>query len=176
MLFILGSAELYDPNTETWSITGGLTTRARKAQQPYNARTATSVDRRRRTFWLNAAELYNPATGVGQHRSLLRFRTSETATLLPIARYWSWEGKRRKSSQNCGVVRPATGKWTTLPGLTRPDTLTRRRYLDGRCGRRGMTEGPAAITCGRGAYDRNARPCPNCSKIIKASVSGKNLL
>ena len=82
--FTLGSAERYDPNTETWSITGSLNT-------PRIVHTATPLQNGMvlvaggvESFVLDTAELYDPTTGQWSYTGSLNTpRYSHTETLLP---------------------------------------------------------------------------------------------
>ena len=95
VLLALGSAEVYDPNTETWSITGSLNT-PRAITPSRRCQTATSccVGKATIPFTLNSAELYDPATGRWSDTgSLLKRRSGgQQSRCCPAARYWSREG------------------------------------------------------------------------------------
>src|SRR5262249_5248418 len=115
----LNGAELYDPATETWSITASLNT-AR------NSHTATLLPNGKVLvvaggYWsgtpcpcsfnnLNSAELYDPATGTWSiTASLITARNSHTATLLPNGKVLVVAGGYLNSAE---LYDPATGTWS----------------------------------------------------------------
>jgi N-acetylneuraminic acid mutarotase len=181
--FILGSAELYDPNTETWSITGGFNTPRSKSTNSLTTLPNGNVllTGGAEPFWLNAAELYNPATGSWSNTgSLVRFRASETATLLPIGQVLVVGGQERgKVFKTAELYDPATGKWNTSARLNTARYAHSATLLsDGKVLVVGGYDGRSGSDYLRSAelYDPEMLdPAPTAPRIIRASVSGKKL-
>jgi len=184
----LASAELYDPNTETWSITGGLNT-------PHEIKTLTTLPNGNVllpggnffAFTLNTAELYNPATGRWSYTgSLLNRRVQETVTLLPSGQVLVVGGAFREGGapsqevlNSAELYDPATGKWNTTASLnTARYAHTATLLSDGKV----LVVGGYDVKSG-GDYLRSAElydpemldPAPTAPRIIMASVSGKRL-
>lgn len=179
----LSSAEIYDPNTETWSVTGSLDT-------PHENKTLTTLPNGNvllpgGTFFgstLKTAELYNPATGRWSYTgSLLNGRAQETVTLLPSGQVLVVGG----ALSGVGVLKsaelydPATGKWNTAARLnTARCAHTATLLADGKVlvvggydGRGGNGDLRSAELYDPGMLD----PAPIGPRIIVASVSGKKL-
>jgi len=127
---ILNGAELYDPASGTWSVTGSLNT-------PRSGHTATLLPNGKvlvaggsnRSF-LNSAELYDPATGtwsVTGNLSTARF--SHTATLLPNGKILVTGGVtgffpggfcpcKDFVTNSAELYDPATGTWSFTGNLS----------------------------------------------------------
>ena len=126
----LGSTEVFDPNTETWSITGGHNT-------PRNGHTLTLLQNgnvlmsggqsRPFPFTLDTAELYNPATGRWSYTgSLLKRRSAATVTLLRNGQVlvaggsFSYDSARPGHTEifdSAELYDPAMGTWSTTASL-----------------------------------------------------------
>jgi hypothetical protein len=177
----LGSAELYDPNTETWSITGDLNT-------PHENKTLTTLPNGNvllpgGNFYastLNTAELYNPATGRWSYTgSLLSRRSGATATLLPSGQVLVVGGASVEEVFNSAeLYDPATGKWNITASLnTARSNHTATLLTNGKVLVVGGYDGRSS------GYLRSAElydpemldPAPTAPRIIMASVSGKKL-
>jgi uncharacterized protein (TIGR03437 family) len=128
--FVLDSAELYDPNTETLSVIGG------PAIPRYILNLTTLPNGNVLTaggsgnyfpFWLNTAELYNPATGLWSATGNLPNRRGfETVTLLPNGQVLVAGGQFGYDNTKPGHVEilnsaelydPATVTWNTTASL-----------------------------------------------------------
>ncbi|HET9530101.1 MAG TPA: kelch repeat-containing protein [Blastocatellia bacterium] len=163
--FFLGSAELYDPNTETWSLTGSLNT-------PRDNHTLTTLPDGNVLlpggevpgFSLNTVELYNPATGRWSYTgSLLNRRSLTPDTLLPSGQVLVAGGRSAE------LYDPATGKWNTTANLnTSRFGHTATLLPNGKVLVAGGADNTAEL------YDPEALdPAP---RIMNASVSGKKLI
>jgi len=180
---ILGSAEVYDPNTETWSITGFLNT-------PRSSHTLTTLPNgnvllsggqgRIFPFTLNTAELYNPATGQWSFTgSLLNRRWQATFTLLLSGQVLVLGGQFSYDSANPGhtevfnsaeLYDPATGKWNTAASMN-----TARYGHTATLLKNGKVLVVGGST-GTELYDPEMlNPAPTAPRIIMASTSGKKL-
>ncbi len=174
--FFRGSAELYDPDTGTWSSTGSLNV-------PRSGHTLTMLPNgnvllsggggQHLPIALNTAELYNPATGRWSYTgSLLKRRWEETVTLLSSGQVLVAGGGhpgRTKVFNSAELYHPATGKWNTTASLN-----TARRFHSATL----LSDGKVLVFGGGSAelYDPGMLdPAPTAPRIIIASVSGKKL-
>jgi hypothetical protein len=182
---MLGSAELYDPNTETWSITGSLST-------PRDSHTLTLLPNgnvllsggqgRPFPFILDAAELYNPATGRWSYTgSLLKRRWAATVTILASGQALVVGGEFSYDSAKPGhtevfnsaeLYNPATGKWNTTANLnTARSSHTATLLNNGRV----LVVGGDVSGSAELYHPEALEPAPTAPRIILASVSGKKL-
>jgi hypothetical protein len=180
----VGSAEIYDPNTQTWSITGSLNT-----PRDYGHTTTLLANGdvllvgecKDGIFCGNSsdAELYNSATGRWSYTgSLLKRRTQETVTLLPSGQVLVVEGLGSKKVFNSAeLYDPATGTWNTTASLnTGRYAHTAILLQNGKV----LVVGGYDVKSG-GDYLRSAElydpepPIP-APRIIGASVMGKKLI
>ena len=111
--FIPDSAEVYDPNTETWSFTGSVNTSARRSH-PDDAAKRNRHDVRRPgmgfPFFTDTVEIYNPASGQWScyrkpPQASLWGNSHAAAQRRGTGRRWF-----RRRVQQCGVVRPGYGR------------------------------------------------------------------
>jgi hypothetical protein len=128
----LASAELYDPVTGTWSVTGNLnasrfshTATLLPDGKVLAAGGFTIGSPVRPAISLNSAELYDPANGTWSiNASLNMARDSHTATLLPNGKvlvaaggYWSGDCCSYNPLSNAELYDPAGGTWSSTAGL-----------------------------------------------------------
>jgi uncharacterized protein (TIGR03437 family) len=128
-MFYLDSVELFDPNTETWSLTGTINT-------PRDGHTLTTLPNgnvllsggqgRPFPFTLNTVEIYNPVSGRWSASSFLKRRWAATVTLLPSGEVLVAGGSFSYDSANPGhtevfnsgeLYDPATGGLKTSASL-----------------------------------------------------------
>jgi hypothetical protein len=169
-----GSAEIYDPNTETWSITGSLnaprightlTTLANgNVLLPGGFRESFSSSS---SFFetVDTVELYNPATGLWSYTGSPRNYRSGAPVTLPSGQVLVVGGWY----SGVELYNPATGKWnTTASPNTVRDASTATLLSDGNVL---VVEGQSAELYHPGVLD----PAPTAPRIILASVAGKKL-
>jgi hypothetical protein len=129
--FVLGTAELYDPNTGRWTVTGNLNT-------PRYILTSTILPNgnvlipggsgNNFPFTLDSAELYNPATGTWSYTgSLIVRREAFTATLLRDGKVLVSAGNFAYANDNINHIfnsaelyDPATAQWSLTESLNQP--------------------------------------------------------
>lgn len=116
----LGSAELYDPATNTWSAVASLSA----ARYNHSATLLPSgkllvVGGYNGTTYLNSAELYDPATnlwsGVG---SMTAARSQHTASLLSSGKVLVSGGGNGAAINSAELFDPVTATWSTAGTLT----------------------------------------------------------
>ncbi len=178
------SAEIYDPNTQTWSITGSLNT-----TRDFN-HTLTTLPNGNVLLHggigpvslpINTAELYNPATESWSYTgSLLKRRTAETVTLLPSGQVLGVGGaavrnpRHVKFFNSAELYDPATGKWNTTASLnTARSAHTATLLGDGKVLVVGGYDGIGHL---RSAELYDPEPPIPAPRIIGASVIGKKLI
>jgi hypothetical protein len=176
----VGSAEIYDPNTQTWSITGSLNTPRdydHTLKTLPNGNVLLVGECMDGIFCGNSsdAELYNSATGRWSYTgSLLKRRTQETVTLLRSGQVLVVGGfKSKKVFNSAELYDPATGKWNTTASLnTARSAHTATLLSDGKVLVVGGRDGIGHLRSAE-LYDPEVlNPAP---KIISASVSGIKL-
>ncbi len=120
----LASAELYDPETGTWSATGSMMeARARhSATLLADGRVLVTggSGSGSGTDSLASAELYDPATGSWSATSaMLEARSEQTATLLPDGRVLVAGGNSSSGPQlaSAELYDPGTGSWTATGAM-----------------------------------------------------------
>jgi N-acetylneuraminic acid mutarotase len=176
----VGSAEIYDPNTQTWSITGSLNT---PRDSGHNLTTLPNgnvlLSGGAAPFPTNEAELYNAATGQWSNTgSLLKRRALKPVTLLHSGKALVVGGRGAntrhvKVFNSAELYDPATGKWNGTASLnTARWAHTATLLSDGKVLVVGGHDGIGHLRSAE-LYDPEILdPAP---KIINASVSGKKL-
>jgi len=129
---ITDSAELYDPATGTWSVTGNLTTHRawHSAALLPNGKVllAGGAGGSNNSSILNTAELYDPATGTWSVTgSLIAARYGHTATLLQngnvLIAGGSDDGDLASTLASAELYDPAIGRWSNTANLNRSRVL-----------------------------------------------------
>jgi galactose oxidase-like protein len=175
------SAEVYDPDTETWSSTGSLNT-------PRGYHTLTTLPNGNVLVSggegdvfpfikkLNTAEIYNPATGLWSLTGKLSTaRGHHTATLLSTGQVLVVGGITESTgrSNSAELYDPATGTWNATA------SLNTARYNHSAT----LLNNGRVLVAGGGGLEHSAElyhpglldPDPTDPRILLASVSGKKL-
>jgi hypothetical protein len=130
---VLTNAELYDPNTGTWSVTGDLNT-GRNGHSATVLPDGNVLIAAGHGFPCSegfcystvntSAEVYNPATGTWNYTGSLSRRSNHTATLLPngqvlVVGGWNagYDVGRFITLDTAETHDPATGRWTSTANL-----------------------------------------------------------
>jgi len=121
------SAELYDPATGTWSITGNLNTAGGGTATLLTdgkVLVAGGFNNTQRAS-LTSAELYDPATGTWSITGNLNTaRNAHTATLLSDGKVLVAGGYNRAALTSAELFDPATGTWSITGNLNTADGFT----------------------------------------------------
>jgi N-acetylneuraminic acid mutarotase len=170
----LSSAELYDPNTETWSITGSLNT-------PHPIHTLTTLPNGNVLLpgAFPAAELYNSATGRWSYTgSLLKGRGDDQFTLLRSGQVLVVGGASvdEEVFNSAELYDPATGKWNTTVSInTARFDHTATLLSDGKVLVVGGSDENGYLRSAELYDPEMLDPAPTAPRIIMASTSGKKL-
>jgi Kelch motif len=121
----LSSAELYNPATGTWSLTGSMST-AREEQAATllaNGEVLAAGGLGAGATPVSSAELYNPATGKwARTGAMSAARQGENATLLPDGDVLATAGIGGAAGPFAESYDPATGQWSPAIGGSLPLT------------------------------------------------------
>jgi Kelch motif len=121
----LSSAELYNPATGTWALTGSMST-AREEQAATllaNGEVLAAGGLGAGATPVSSAELYNPATGKwARTGAMSAARQGENATLLPDGDVLATAGIGGAAGPFAESYDPATGKWSPAIGGSLPLT------------------------------------------------------
>lgn len=122
---VLASAEVYDPGTGTWSLTGSMATaRYRHTVTSLSNGNVLVAGGRDASGRLASAEVYNPATGSWSTTgSLASARAFHTATLLPSGKVLAAGGL---DAVNAELYDPGAGTWSTTAMSSRRVTFRPR--------------------------------------------------
>jgi hypothetical protein len=172
------SAEVYDPDTETWSSTGSLNTPRgfhTLTTLPNGNVVASGGEGNAFPFQLNTSEIYNPATGLWSTTGTLNTaRLHHTATLLSTGQVLVVGGMTSTgASWSAELYDPATGTWNVTASLNKARWRNHSATL--------LNNGRVLVAGGGG--ERSAElyhpgvldPDPTDPRILLASVSGKKL-
>jgi hypothetical protein len=168
------SAEVYDPDTETWSSTGSLNTPRgfhTLTTLPNGNVVASGGEGNAFPFQLNTSEIYNPATGLWSTTGTLNTaRLHHTATLLSTGQVLVVGGMTSTgASWSAELYDPATGTWNVTASLNKARWRNHSATL--------LNNGKVLVVGGAGLDDRSAElyGLIPILKITCASVSGKKL-
>jgi N-acetylneuraminic acid mutarotase len=164
-----GRAEIYDPNTETWSLTGSLNT----GRSSFTLTTLPNGNVLLLGGWdplpnpylfFDTVELYNPATGRWSYTGSPRNnRFGHPVTLLPSGQVLVVGG----GYPGVELYNPATGKWNTTASPN-TDLGARTATL--------LSDGNVLVVGRQSAELYHPEVlAPTAPRIILASVSGKKL-
>jgi N-acetylneuraminic acid mutarotase len=117
----LSSAELYNPTTGTWTLTGSMTTprEDQTATRLANGEVLVAGGLNSGATAMASAELYNPATGKWTATgSMTAAREAGNATLLPDGDVLATAGIEGASGSFSELYNPATGQWSPAGGIS----------------------------------------------------------
>jgi hypothetical protein len=120
----LSSAELYNPATGTWSLTGSMSTAREGRPRPLaNGKVLVAGGLGAGATPVSSAELYNPATGKwASTGAMSAARQGENATLLPDGDVLATAGIGGAAGPFAESYDPATGQWSPAIGGSLPLT------------------------------------------------------